>query len=167
MTTGQQTSKFTYTRNRNLPDPNGSDERYGDASIQRLKFLLRNHRRAVDMFKTIRSWQHDQSVWAMDANNECGTVACAAGWVALTNILPGFQYTKSNAQYPWMSPEYDPVVNGERTSWDRANYQFFGQQTTHNIFWDTDLNRREILNRMRDRIQSLETALKSRGVQNP
>lgn len=128
------TSNFTYTRTPTLADPHGQDEYSSAVSIRRLKFLLRNHRRAIEMFETIRPWQHEQSVWIRPEKNACGTVACAAGWVALTNTIPGFQYTREPSEYAFANDNFYPVVNGRRSDWNTANYSFFGKHTTENIF---------------------------------
>lgn len=124
-----------------------SDERYD--------FLIENHRRAIELLRTVQPHQHRQYTWAVkEERNVCGTAACAFGWVTLTGILDGLRYTAGE------DDSYEPVIckykeEKEVYYWGEAAQDYFGVQTTSSIFVVVTLKMPTIIARMEKRLQTL------------
>lgn len=135
-----------------LLQPSDSDERYD--------FLIENHKRALEYLPRVQRHQHAQETWVVKAeHNECGTAACAFGWVTLAGILDGLRYSiKEKGTHT----QYLPNINGKGGTeygvfgWDHAAAQYFGVHTFDNVFSSTSLTMEEVLERLKWQLQILQ-----------
>lgn len=114
---------------------------------------------------------HNQSSWA-ERNDKapCGTRACALGWAALSDILPGLQYVIIGYKDPsgervylsdylkelekeeqgFYNMAFYPAVNGNvNYSWEQVGKMYFGSFVLDTIFLNTSRNKKNTIAALR------------------
>lgn len=124
------------------------------------KFWAANCIKLANYLEAKPESSHDQGSWA-EPNSEapCGTRACALGWAALANLLPGLQYVirardevtqeevflsayldkEEKEEHKLYCQSYFPTVNGQvMEDWESVGLMYFGRFVRDNVFLDTD-----------------------------
>jgi hypothetical protein len=113
---------------------------------KRRNFVARNCEKLADFLENeITDNMHAQETWyALNGTSQCGTTGCALGWAAMSGLFPGMDYAMPSAR------EVVPIINGEIKHFDDFGAQFFGDGAYGQVFYDTDMNRQETVQALRD-----------------
>lgn len=138
--------------------PKGMLDRPKDNPV-RLRWFADNCEALADFMESLQPERHMQSTWNTQSTprarqNACGTAACAMGWAAFSQIIPGLQYTLSDAfacgAHPVTLPEpFEATIEGEPYSFGYAGAVFFGDRVRAHIFNNGWLSKKQVVELLR------------------
>lgn len=128
--------------------PEGMFERREDDPVK-LRWYATNCDKLATFMASLQPGRHDQGTWVSQSSsraaaNECGTAACALGWAAFSQIIPGLQYTFA----PYNKKSLLPTVDGEQVYWG-CGKKFFGEDVQLGIFNDGYLTKEQVIKKLR------------------
>lgn len=142
-------------------------------SKARYRFLINNHRKLIRIMKSLTPEQHHQEIWAEDNHRSpCGTSACALGWAALSEQLPGLEWYKFRTDNRGMM--YLPQINGgylgdaatadvntdtHQMVWEIAGLAYFGDGTFNTVFANPTHSKNRVILRLQRRVDILKARL--------
>lgn len=137
-------SPITFASARNL---------FGD-DWDRARFYADNCETLANFLESKPDEAHNQSVWTRpDDEAPCGTVGCALGWAAMSQIIDGLQYALMSSACAtddiFARRQFVPTINGREAGWDEAGRAFFGQRVLNQVFLSTTLDKQQTIDTLR------------------